>query len=371
VLAVYRGTEDDFGYSSDSCDEFLWDGLTRKWQTVDGTYEEILLIEIDGECFLQLKNWGEETFEDDLIALPPGACALGLTLTARDEIGNWIKVSCKPCSCWKHVCGTCRCVPETLCVIGFDDGVLQGPYELTWDKDYFQWAGGSSDPVIQLSSDEDGNCQATITGYETPIRIDNACGTDITMTFANSVEENLTAFSFYAAWPKACEGSCNTGTCLTDCEDVPQVLYAQITPLDWTPMLGCEGPGNTKCFTPFTVPLAQMFIPTVLNPAGEWRWVGGLNFDCTGCDTGGNPGFKTERSNFVAIDIGCDGTGTADFTGPAESGGTFTETLPIDFYLPCGESTDWNLGPWDTGPTGGDLICCNEAGFSVSISDEE
>ena len=70
------------------------------------------------------------------------------------------------------------------------------------------------------------------------------------------------------------------------------------------------------------------------------------------------------------IDIGCDGLGTADFTGAAEAGGTVTESVDINFTLPCGDGGDWDLGPWSAA-TAGDLICCNEAGFSVSISDEE
>lgn len=366
VLAVYRGTEADYGYSDDdSCIEFSWDSANQKWVN-NTTNESILLTEVDGECFLELSNWAEVTFEGDLVAINSGECTTDMIKTIRDELGNWVKIACKPCSCFEHICGTCRCVPETLCVIGVEDGYLVGPYELTWDPEYLHWTG---DLTISIGSNYEGNCELSLGSFES-VEIDNTCGHNISFLFTYSAAQQAAGYTdFYAGWSKACEGSCTSGTCLSLCDDVPEVLYAHIYPKSWTPALGCEGFPASDCFEPFIVPVVQMYVPTVSNPAGEWRWIGRGSFDCRGCDTGGNPSFKEYQTTVVNIDIGCDGLGSATFTGPSETGpGTATETVDIDFSLPCGSSY-WSLGPFDAA-NDGNLICCNEAGFRVYISDD-
>lgn len=367
ILAVYRGSEADYGYSDDdSCVEFTWSDADQKWSN-NSTGESILITEVDGSCYLELSNWAEVTFEGDLIAIGDGECTTDLVKTIRDELGNWVKIACKPCSCWEHICGDCRCVPDTLCAIGVVGNELVGPYELAWDSEYLQWSG--YDVTVTIGQNYEGTgCALTFGDFEP---VDVECGHDMSATFAYSPSLQAAGYTdFFAVWAKACEGSCTGGTCLSECEDVPQILYAHVYPRDWTPGFGCDGYPASDCFEPVVVPLAQIFVSTVLNPAGEWRWVGSYTFSCRGCDTGGNPSFTTYSDTTVRIDIGCDGLGSATFTGPAESGsGTATEIVDIDFVLPCDGSGYWQLGPF-TKDSDGSLICCNEAGFRVYISDD-
>lgn len=367
VLSVRKGDANDPDYTSDVCDEFYWNG-SNGWSGLDTT-ETIELVELYGECYLKLTNWNTATLQGDLIRIDADYCAEGMVLTARDEIGNWVKIGCNPCYCYKYLCGTCRCVCNTLCVVGFEGGYAQGPYELAWDKDNNRWGDPYSDAlVVYLSSDEYGSCQVSMTGFTDPVSIEDTCGMDISFTFSDPIDVQLEyGVRYYTGFCRACEGSCSAGTCLDDCEDVPRILYAGFEPDSWTPMLGCTGPFG-DCFTAFTFELVQLFVPTLLNPAGEWRWQGSKAFQCTGCDTGGNPGFKTPRTNIVQIDIGCDGQGTVSVTGEDTSGNTYVLSWAISFTLPCGLGATWNLGPY-TEANGGSLICCLEAGFTLNITD--
>lgn len=368
VLAIKRGDESDYGYSSGvECEEFIWDATEQAWIKDS---ERIEFFEVEGVCYLKLVAWATATLQGDLIALEH--CTLGLVRTLRDELGNWVQISCNPCSCWEHICGTCRCLCEKMCVIGIDDGVLTGPWELDWDSELLQWwdSGDETAPVIAIGKSEAGNCQITHGDYD-PIAIDNTCGNNISFVFTNDAEDQETnGIQVLAGWCKQCVGSCDNGTCLSDCDEVPKELYATVYPLDWTPMLGCEGFPATDCFEQFVIPMVQLFVPSVLNPAGEWRWIGATTFQCRGCDTGGNPDHATYRTTVATIDIGCDGLGSLSVTGVNSSGASRTETVDINFTLPCGTYADWSfLGPWEE-TNAGDMLCCdNGAGFGISISD--
>lgn len=366
VLSVKRGDAASYNYIPDSCDEFTWDPTEGAWIFGD---ERIDIVEVDYQCYLQLTSFDTATLEGDLIAIAPGACSLGMVLTVKDLIGNWAKISCSPCSCWKHVCGTCRCICDTLCVIGMEGDYIQGPYELPWDGDLFQWGGDGHDLTISLSEAEDKSCQVLLDGFDEPVAIDNTCGANLSFLFNRSVEDTLAyGIKFYAGFCKACEGSCNAGTCLSECEEVPRLLFAKVSALDWTPMLGCEGFPASQCFEDFSIPIFQFFVPTTLNPAGEYRWQGSQTFQCRGCDTGGNPSFAEYRTNIATVDIGCDGLGSLTITGPDSGGTPRTVTVDIVFDLPCNGGS-WELGPWSAVNATGSMLCCNEAGFSVSLSE--
>lgn len=368
VLAIKRGDESDYGYSETvDCEEFIWDVTEQAWIKDS---ERIEFHVVEGVCYLRLTTWATATLQGDLIAVDN--CTLGLVRTLRDELGNWVQISCNPCYCWEHICGTCRCLCGTLCVIGIDDGTLTGPWELPWDSELLQWWDESDEtaPVITLTRSDSGGCQVEYSDYD-PIAIDDTCGNNVSFVFTNSQEDQETnGIQVLAGWCKQCVGSCDSGTCLSDCSEVPKELYATVYPLDWTPMLGCEGSPATLCFEEFVIPMVQLFVPSVSNPAGEWRWIGATTFQCRGCDTGGQPANATYRTTVATIDIGCDGLGTLSITGVNSSGASRTETVAIDFVLPCGTYADWSsLGPWEE-VNAGDLLCCdNGAGFGVTISD--
>lgn len=152
--------------------EFVWfedyDG-TRGWsyQEPDSEFVERILLEENeyGGCQLVFDlEAGADHFDD----LPLELCSCGLeeqvmAIVGGSAIGFWLR--CGRCSCWDFYCGSCRCVPEELCVllvIGTDAERLI----LTWDPDEKRW-GSDYDPLrLNLGADGD-DCLVTadVTGY--------------------------------------------------------------------------------------------------------------------------------------------------------------------------------------------------------------
>lgn len=378
VLAIKEGDASDYGYSTGiDCEEIVWNQAEQAWISLveEVEYRRIDHVEIDGKCYLRLVTWPVATLVGDLIEITN--CDLGMVLTIQDELGNWAQISCNLCECWQHICGTCRCVCETLCLLNIDNGVVTGPHEADWDSRRLRWeVPDSAVPLVGIGRKEpSGDCQVTMEGF-TAIDLDNRCGDAVSFVFSNTPEEQLVdGVNMWIGFCKACEGSCNGGTCLSDCEEVPRVLYATITPDPFDEMLGCEGSPATQCFETFTMPVVQMFIPTTLNPAGEWRWQGSHTFQCRGCDTGGNPSHKEYRTTIISLDIGCDGRVYFSITGYNTSGvlATFSDDFSLEFALPCGEGVygDWTLLELGTVfSAGSGLLCCNTgAGWIVELSE--
>jgi hypothetical protein len=369
ILAVKRGNASNYDYidAVEECEEFVWNDEEQGWKTESEFIEH---IEVEGVCYIKLTTWATETLQGDLIAIDE--CAVGMVLTFKDELGNWVQISCNLCHCWEHICGECRCICETVCLLGIDDGAVLGPYEAQWNSRLFRWETGITGvPLIgvgkNLPSDD---CQVTVEGFES-VDLDNNCGDAVSFTVINSEEDQEeNGLRLWIGFCKACEGSCDGGTCLSDCEDVPQILYATVSPLPWTPMLGCEGYPASDCFEEFVIPLVQMFIPTLLNPAGEWRWIGAMNFQCRGCDTGGNPGDAEYRTTLAMIDIGCDGLGSLSVTGINRGGTSRTVVVDLEFDLPCNGYGSWTDLEVGEEVSGSDMLCCNNgAGWKVTLTD--
>ena len=378
VLAIKRGGPSVYGEEEGECKEFGWDYEQQAWINQS---EKIEHVEVEGICYLRLTTWKTATLEGDLILIEE--CDLGMVLTLQDELGNWVQVSCNTCSCWEHICGQCRCVCETLCMYGIFGTTLLGPFELNWNSELLRWEPDdlADAPIVGIGRKENGDCYAGIANFD-PLSTEddaqtsdllNLCGDSPSFTFMNSFDDQkINGLKLWAAYCKQCEGSCQMGTCLSQCENVPKILYAKVSPMAWTPMLGCEGSPASDCFEEFYIPLIQIFVPSIFDVAGEWRWVGAASFSCRGCDTGGNPDYKTYRNSVATMDLGCDGLGSLTITGETGAGGTDSVTIDIDFVLPCdGAYGSWTLlGPWEA-TNGSAMLCCNEAGFSVTVSEDE
>jgi hypothetical protein len=122
-------------------------------------------------------------------------------------------------------------------------------------------------------------------------------------------------------------------------------------------MLGCQP--DTGCFTTISFPLAQSFVSTVLNPAGEYRWQGCGIIACKNCLS------PTLTNHLVCIDLGCDGLGTFSIQGP---GIIVPCSVPISVAIPCntGIPIDVEL---DEIQCDGLTLCCDEGGFIVRITE--
>jgi len=148
------------------------------------------------------------------------------------------------------------------------------------------------------------------------------------------------------------------GTCLSFCEDVPNVLYAEVSASEWSLMLGCND--AVPCFATITIQLNLIFVVTQLNPAGEYRWLGCGFVQCHDC----NP-LTADKQFKVCIDLGCDGS--IIFT---VNNDTSTNTEEFVYTLPCGVDAVWDV-QFETSSLFGDPLdgCCDEANFIVVITE--
>jgi hypothetical protein len=350
VLCVKAGNEYESEYEREN---FIWNEDDQQWNGRARSGHYITIVEESGKCYLRLDSVSQPTLQGDLIEITE--CAEGMDLTAVDYDGNYVRISCNPCSCWRHLCGSLRCVCPELCVVGVQDGELIEPFSIEWDYENRRW--GDDTFSVTPGRDSYGNCIATVTGYADPVAIDNNGGDEIAFTVSEPLDDQLESgvVNFLSINCKNCAPSCGIGTCLSVCDDVPAVLYAEVSPAPWTDMLGCQPPEG--CFSAITIPLVQVFVPTALNPAGEYRWQGCGVIACKNCSS------ATVTNHLVCIDIGCDGLGTFSVQGPEITVPCFVQ---FGITIPCntGDVIDEELDRIDCD---GLTLCCDEGGFIVRI----
>lgn len=347
ILCVRRGNAESWTRV-----EYVWNPTDLLWRAGDDSGYTIELYEYGGDCFWLPNIDPEDEFNGQLIQIDPNACATGMDLQANGEGTNFLAISCNKCSCWKYICGTCRCVCKALCLIGMIDGE-ETSLDLPWDGLNMRW--GDAEFNATLSSDEDDNCRVTVTGFVGSVLIRNDCGSQIVFVVSEDLEDMLYAgeVNFLYGFCRACEGNCTQGSCLDLCEDVPEVIYCELTPTLWTPMLGCDD--GDLCFDPITIPMFLVFVAN--DAAGEWRWIGYGIISCHSC------GPTTPSLNYlVRVEYGCDGTGL--FSVGRESLGAGYE---FTADLPCGADAVWDI-EFETNYGMGGAGCCNFAAFHGHIT---
>jgi hypothetical protein len=355
VLCVRRGNEYESDYTRV---DFLWDTDTERWNANDTSGHYITLHEEYGNCYLKLDSISPTTLQGDLVLIDTAACSIGMDLTVVDEVGDYIKISCNPCSCWRYLCGAFRCACRELCGVGVLAGELVEPFTLNWDTDALRW--GDDTFSVTPTRGENGECMVSVTGFEDPVEVtetnDGSFGFAISQSTADSLSEGSATYYYFRC--KNCDVDCASGTCLSECEDVPSVLYAELSAAPWTEMLGCN-PAEL-CFETITFPLVQVFVSTIDNPAGEWRWIGSAIISCKNCIG------ATRKNYLVSVDIGCDGAGTFSVYHPDASAQC---SQNLSFTLPCDGSAPWDFtfGPYtDCDGLNG---CCDEGGFILGITE--
>jgi len=208
---------------------FRWDGVNQRYEWhYDDTYDYIYFEEnYDGECQIRLDitDFDPEVYDFDPYVLEN--CAVGLDI----EIGTnsyspgymLVKLSCNPCSCWKHVCAGCRCTCNQLCVILYDNGEAT-LYEPVWDGTINSWVDG--DFVVLLNADPDTDqCLITVPGFEA-VPVDG-CGIDIQFALNDPYTGEFAGFIRC----KTCICQLSPRVCCdgTNLEDLPLVLTATLT----------------------------------------------------------------------------------------------------------------------------------------------
>jgi hypothetical protein len=164
------------------------------WQSAGG--DRIWLKENEqGECYLDF-DWpgtGADQIPDTVIDLELG-CSCGIKHVVGAGSGaNSLEFTlrCGYCTCWKFYCGTCRCLPRTLCAMGC---LNDTPFEeevLSWDSDVYGWVSdemgsgsGSGGPrlAVYVEADDQDRCimvpelNGVSVGIENGVLLD--CGTE-------------------------------------------------------------------------------------------------------------------------------------------------------------------------------------------------
>lgn len=217
-----------------------------------------------------------------------------------------LEIRCGFCSCWRHHCGLCRCVPDQLCTIVYDGSGVTPAFtnnlSLHWNSVIGGW-GDEYDPVrLLLQRDEQGRCIIVpdIDGYtpsEGVVYPLFDCGeeswdrifdpeTDFLSVYFTDWEQNV--FVTARSGMVDCSANpCQEGQatpCGNECGGHPQTLYA-----DFTMYPNSDG-GGAPPRPPYTLPTVTLtFISTVatITPGID----GGIFFDC------GYIGFIPSRTN--------------------------------------------------------------------------
>lgn len=351
VLCVKRGTAESDTYTRV---EFIFNEYSNRWEANDRSGEYLVFTNIDGVCYIYLENMEDADYQNTYIEIPAGSCSDKMSLYANDYMtGKWIRISCNPCSCWRYMCESCRCVCKELCVVGKQDNGFVAPFNISWDYDLRIW-GDETFSVVPSKDLETGECKVTITGYDEPVTVYDMCSEIFFAAVSSTEEEQIDTglVNYLYVSCKKCSGAdCGGGTCLSQCADVPKILYADLSPTAWDEMLGCNP--ASLCFSPITIELAQVFIGTLLNPAGEYRWLGAGMIACKSCNPPTLP-----VNTLVTIDIGCDGTGRMTVG---------SMVFDFSFTIPCQGSAIWDFDFLFDGPGSGP--CCDVAGFELNISE--
>ena len=207
-----------------------------------------------GVCSLVFNWTGSEIIADRDIDLTTGcSCGIKEVITANvglDTIGFTIR--CGFCSYWDFFCGTCRCVPSTLCANLYLKDVFYSNVLLTWNSTDKQWTNSVStgtgtgtvswDIVVSLTANSDGDCilTATADGEQLGETVIRDCGTErISNEFDSSNDFILENFSGTIsdeyAWmvissQDNCNfmGVCHASSCGGECGSHPDTLTANL-----------------------------------------------------------------------------------------------------------------------------------------------
>lgn len=137
--------------------------LQRGWYNMDprGRTDEILWLEEDdqGRCQLVPEfEYAGSLFLPRILSTAWSSgcsCALAETLLCPPFPKAWSHFRCGFCACWRHYCGTCRCVPAELCVQWFDGWTLYTNIILSWDSEQYKWrADGEPVSIALVRSDK-------------------------------------------------------------------------------------------------------------------------------------------------------------------------------------------------------------------------
>lgn len=374
AICVTRSTE-AYG-EEDRRHTFFWSEDEQCWNggvSLEGYEcgeEKIDLVEIEGECYLRIKHFEMSEFVNDLIKVDPNACAKGMNLFAEDELGSWIRISCNPCWCWNYVCGKCRCICSELCLVGMDGNDLVGPFALSWDEYLGAWTDGNevvsldTEPIVPECGHET-RCVLRVPGFDEATPVADVCRSGLSLTVADdSLLEDYGYYRWRAAWCRIGQTPCDAGNCGTFCDDIPSILYADCSPMEWEGQHYCEDMNDgALCFEPFTIPLVLVAIPHP-DAAADFMWTGAVTVPCRSCE-------GDETTHLVQVWVQCDGLVVFALRSSQSSGWDcsmedFIATPCARCDVPLDETLEFDVDECSLPAVG---PCCNNAGVKIHLSE--
>ena len=262
---------------------FIWDeGLGDRWSYLPcngnvTTDQEHIYLRGDhyGNCYLEFDFEQSGIWTNDW-AVPPNSLgadvneirdgmvaveSCGCDMSAFSEVNEiatiefptsrFVNITAGECSCWKYLCGSCRCVSRRVCVTGQIDGELViadgiwNPDEEVWDV---AADGATAAFKIRLGPDECGECALSAEGtFSTPFYQSQPvdCGEAMSGEMFSQYDSAFPN-SFNWLWVTAAPCDCAVSPCFLcleeRCGGMPEILYYDITTrvLPGFPLAGYE-----------------------------------------------------------------------------------------------------------------------------------
>ncbi len=272
--------------------EFNWldYGDNRGWSYFNESTDEteyIWLVENEyGECELVFDWTGSEPIANQVID-PNTACSCRMkeVVTASVDLETiGFTIRCGVCTSWNFFCGTCRCVPLTLCAQTYIDNVFTESLTLTWDSTEMEWTDGY-DLAIRLEAGSDGSCKLVpyVSGTALESTATRDCGDEhqsdmvgtlgkrhdpgndfINAEFSDFLYDSLIFIRISSLLEDCKIGACSNATpCRDECGSHPPVLIVNAEGVNE------EDPYSTDCDVSITVYYWESV-----------TWAGDLDYSC-------------------------------------------------------------------------------------------
>lgn len=310
-----------------------------------------------GQCEMSFHFKGGDLEDEDYDSIVIENCACQMDVSHTAQIGPSssiaISIHCGTCGCWRHICETCRCAPEKICVVGLANGTAISGVILTWDPDNFEWSGVDSygrGIVVGLGRDHYGACivSGTYDGesiFGDPVFL-NECGELFTFEMHGEPQDASNNFGVLigsALAPDCDLGTCSGATpCVAECGSHPSSVTVSLLGDN---RVGEPGFEDEMCEAEVTLSYYEVWAPTGGIPESDCGYIGWIEYeDCV---------VKVELNNGVLSM----GDAEVDGYGPAPgAGGTDNYTLQSESCNPYSASyyeEDLELisCPWECSPS--------------------
>jgi hypothetical protein len=227
-------------------------------------------------------------------------CGCGLFISSELPDGRYARIHGGYCSRYQYRCGTCRCVPASLCVIGRIEGI-EFSTVATWNGTDGWEVTLSESITLRMRITGGPKCPPNRTGRDDGcvISVDNAlteypfdppldesleieCGKFMTFEAVSDFEEDSTDFNWVWGTASLC-GCANSicGPCVEErCGGPPAVLYADLQAIGIPRM---DNPLVYESECNLTVPMyywQRWMLPITDPPVMLCGWIGYANITC-------------------------------------------------------------------------------------------